>query len=665
MPWRTGPPQENGADRLSLRRRLLIVTLGVAVVVLLLLFGGGILALWSRQMAARSMNVWSISAAQQWLTRAASFAPDDGNVELMRAVCHRRLGQTDRWREAVESAQRKGAGAARVQHETDLGLIRSGRFPQGAETRLAELVATAASPDDVAGAFLRGYLARGAEDAARMFLEGWEAQRPNDAHVEYLWGVYWQWQGKAERAVTAFEYAVARQPRHEPARTALAKLFESQDRLDRAIDQYLEVATRFPASEAGTVGLARVLRKLGRLGDARATLKVLTSQAEPPIGAMEEMARIALESGDYEEAQRWFGPVDLDPADLDTLAAVATALALAGEAARAEELFRQHAASISASTRQYDLGQRLAIAPHDRQAATELQSLLATSTADPGATPAAPPGRDGVESPATSGPGLYALYCNACHGADGDGNGRAARHLVPRPRDFRGGRFRLVSTVNGAPTPEDLEAVMSRGTPGTSMRSYEDLGEDERKLLADEVLRLHREGVRETFVRALESEGEEADEEEIRDVVELCTTPGEVVNLPRIGPPDSESIARGEAVYSSLGCGNCHGEDGVGASDIFLFDEKGRPARPRDLVHEPLRGGEDPQSIFLRIVVGMPGSPHPAAGHLEAGSLIDVVQYCRSLGREPKRAITNHQQAILGTCRAYLAAFGDDSHTGR
>ena len=105
----------------------------------------------------------------------------------------------------------------------------------------------------------------------------------------------------------------------------------------------------------------------------------------------------------------------------------------------------------------------------------------------------------------------------------------AARHLFPRPRDFRTDRFRLVSTRNGIPTQDDLEAVIERGMPGTSMRSYGKssivreaavmflardngpklrrmgplsrpatvisrtvLSEDERRLLAQEVLRQHR-----------------------------------------------------------------------------------------------------------------------------------------------------------------------------
>src|SRR5262245_9870295 len=53
------------------------------------------------------------------------------------------------------------------------------------------------------------------------------------------------------------------------------------------------------------------------------------------------------------------------------------------------------------------------------------------------------------------GAALYAQHCAACHGERGDGKGLAARFLFPKPRDFRSGRFRLVSTSNGIPTEAD------------------------------------------------------------------------------------------------------------------------------------------------------------------------------------------------------------------
>jgi len=111
-------------------------------------------------------------------------------------------------------------------------------------------------------------------------------------------------------------------------------------------------------------------------------------------------------------------------------------------------------------------------------------------------------------------------------------------------------------------------------------------------------------------------------------------------------------------IYFELGCDKCHGAEGVGAEDIHVFDEKGRPSRPRDLVREPFKGGQEPESIYLRIRVGMPGTPHPGCRDICDEKLIDLVHYCRSLSREPKPVLTNHERAILATSRAHLSARG-------
>jgi mono/diheme cytochrome c family protein len=175
--------------------------------------------------------------------------------------------------------------------------------------------------------------------------------------------------------------------------------------------------------------------------------------------------------------------------------------------------------------------------------------------------------------------------------------------------------------------------------------------------LAGEVQRLNHDGIRAQWVDTLKMEGEEIGEDEVDDVFQLVATPGEVVRAPPFGPADSQAIERGKHLYAEVGCNHCHGDDGVGARDMFLADDRGRPARPRDLVREPFKGGQEPESVYLRLFVGMPGSPHPAGWTLSEEQLVDLVHYCRSLSREPKRLLTNHQQATLVTTGAYVAAF--------
>lgn len=661
MDWREQGSQKPPAS-FRRRRRLVICVAGVVAIAVLTLFSRGIVGWWARQMAARQIDAWAISETRQWLAWAAWADTGDGNVDLMEAVCHRRLEQMDRWRRALQSAEQKGAPDAGIQHERELGLIRSGLFPKGVETRLGELAEAALSPHDVAESFVHGYLARKEQDKARAFIEGWEANYPNEAHVAHLWGIYRQSLGQSDRAMTQFKHAVAMQPRHESARTAICELFESQNRLDEAFDQYVELVTRLPMSERGRLGLSRVLRKLGRTGDARAVLDPLISDSEPPAKVVAEVRRVEFESGNYLEAEQWFRPANLEHEnDKDTLSSEATMLALTGDSVRAELLFREITAKINASTRMYDLERQLVVDPNDKLAADELKLLsvaLITVSDNLVAASKKQTTEQGGQSLALSGPELFARHCSACHGTGGDGNGRAARHLFPRPRDFRNGKFRLVSTRNGVPTLDDLGAAIKLGMPGTSMRPYDEVSENQRGLLAEEVLRHHREGIHDHFIDMLKREGEAVDEDEVREVVANCTTPGEVIEPPRIGSSDSQSIARGKDIYTELGCNKCHGDNGLGSRDVFLVDEKTRPARPRDLVYERFKGGQEPESIYLRIAAGMPGSPHPATRDLAQYQLIDLVQYCLSLAQEPKRALTNHQQATLTTSRRYLSAFG-------
>ena len=265
---------------------------------------------------------------------------------------------------------------------------------------------------------------------------------------------------------------------------------------------------------------------------------------------------------------------------------------------------------------------RLAIDPGDIEAAQELQRR--------------PPrlGRaeqDQPDSVANSGAELYALYCSACHGENGDGAGRAARHVFPRPRDFRRDAFRLVSTNNGVATLEDLEAVSKLGMPGTAMRSYDMLTQQQQRLLAEEVLRLHREGLRDRIVKELTDDEEEIDADEVRQEVERRVAPGTVVRAPPIAPADSEAIARGKDLYLELGCHQCHGEQGLANQTKRCSMHLDIPTRPRDLVREPLKGGPEPESIFLRVFLGMPGTEHPACASLTEAQITDLVQYCRSL----------------------------------
>ena len=617
----------------------------MTAVVVVLVYESGIPAGLARQSALRRLEAGAVSQAQRWLARAGRLDPGDGRTDLLRAACFRHQGRFERWREAVRAAQRKRAPAGQVQQELRLGLIQSGAPCEEVEQEWAALIESGISPHEVAAAFIHRYLGEEEAEKAKVALDGWSANYPNDHRVAYMTGVYWRWRSQPGRAEAAFKEALERQSRHELARGSLAALLEEQNRLQEALVQYLELAALADDPGSTRLSVARLLRKLGRLDEAQAELASLASRPAPSSSIALETGQIELERGNYQEAQRRFEEGGLDRAVArEVLTGAACAFGLEGEPVRADQTLARLDALIGRSARAFDLQSRLAVAPDDVEAAAELRRMSVPPTGEGASRRRSPPATE--KATETAAGSLYAVHCAACHGASGDGNGRAARHLFPRPRDLRTGKSRLVSSRNGIPTGEDRIGAVRQGMPGTAMRSFEDLNENELRLLAEELLRLNREGIRKQFIDALERDGEEVDEEEVREVVELSTTPGEAVDVPRIGPPDSQAIARGHDIYIELGCDNCHGEDGTGASDTPLFDDKGRPCPPRDLVREPFKGGDGPESTYLRVFVGMPGTPHPGCWNVPNDRLVDLVHYCRGLAREPQRVSTNHQRAL-------------------
>jgi mono/diheme cytochrome c family protein len=229
--------------------------------------------------------------------------------------------------------------------------------------------------------------------------------------------------------------------------------------------------------------------------------------------------------------------------------------------------------------------------------------------------------------------------------------------LFPNPRNFRTSKFRLTSIVHGGPLPADLGAVLVHGIPGTSMPSFPQLDEAARGELIGEVLRLRAEGARETVVQRLRvaSPEDDIDAAELRTILDARLAPGAAVAVPELGQPTPASIGRGQEVYVKQNCRRCHGPDGTGGTELYLANEEGYPTRPRNLVWERFKGRPDLASIYLRIRLGLPGTPMAANPNLSDEELVALVHYCCSLAREPKWQLTNHQRAQLVLDRGYLS----------
>lgn len=187
---------------------------------------------------------------------------------------------------------------------------------------------------------------------------------------------------------------------------------------------------------------------------------------------------------------------------------------------------------------------------------------------------------------------VYDDSCAHCHGLEGRGDGSGAENLLPRPRDFTRGLYKIRSTESGQlPTDKDLFDIITVGMPGTSMPGWEtSLSTNER----EEVVK---------YIKTFFSGFQENEK------------PPREVNLANKIPYSKESVEIGKGLYVELGCVECHGNlgRGDGTSAPTLVDAWDFKTWPANLTENwNFRGGSDPEDIFKRFIGGIAGSPMPA-----------------------------------------------------
>lgn len=289
--------------------------------------------------------------------------------------------------------------------------------------------------------------------------------------------------------------------------------------------------------------------------------------------------------------------------------------------------------------------------------------------------------------------GLYRKHCVQCHGTSGDGMGPVSALLAPYPRDFRRGSFKFKSTPIGKkPTHADLVRTLENGLPGTAMPAFGTLKLSQE--FAEDIDALAH------YVRFLAIRGEVerrliaaiVNEEDMTELpIQIASKIADSwvaadsfsIKPPKMSPAttsadQSTSIERGKAVFLNelTACSKCHGIAGNGKGISQDFDDwtkdwtiragidptkkaEWKPMKKlgalkpvidssRNLTLGVFRGGGAREDIYLRIVLGIEGSPMPAIaqkvddnpGITEEG-IRDLVEYIYSLSNFNKQGFGN------------------------
>lgn len=248
-----------------------------------------------------------------------------------------------------------------------------------------------------------------------------------------------------------------------------------------------------------------------------------------------------------------------------------------------------------------------------------------------GQGPARRPARRAALPPPETGKPLYELHCLPCHGEKGQGDGKAAVLLYPKPRDFSRGLFKVRTTPSGSlPTDQDLFDTLDRGMPGSAMPAFSQLPVPQRWALVSYL---------KTLVEAYQ-----------------YRQPEPPVRVSPAPVKTAAALTLGKEMYRKMECFKCHGETGLGdgPSAAELKDDWEIPIRVRNFTDGAYKGGPADRDLYLRFTTGMTGTPMPAYSDdkMTAAERWALVQYVQSLRRPDRPVITPSPNGLVVAARA-------------
>src|SRR4051812_34638612 len=78
-----------------------------------------------------------------------------------------------------------------------------------------------------------------------------------------------------------------------------------------------------------------------------------------------------------------------------------------------------------------------------------------------------------AQQQSAAGKKTYDKWCSGCHGDTGAGDGVASKAMLPHPRDFTKGVYKIRTTASGEiPTDDNIRHIVEVGMPGTAMPEW-------------------------------------------------------------------------------------------------------------------------------------------------------------------------------------------------
>lgn len=229
---------------------------------------------------------------------------------------------------------------------------------------------------------------------------------------------------------------------------------------------------------------------------------------------------------------------------------------------------------------------------------------------------------------AAKGKEIYDKRCTWCHGAEGDGAGAAKDFLLPPPRDFTSGNYKIKASSfeDTVPNDDDVFRMIRDGMPGTAMPGWSDLlsEQDMWDLVAY-----------------------------VKSFAQYDKPPSKQVDYGTQIASSAESIEKGKKLFEDGDrCVECHGKSGKGSASKRLKGDAGERTWPRNLTKPwTFIGSNDPKDIFTRISTGIAGTEMPSFADPKSKKKLSieerwhVANYVASLAKTDK--LVNAENTVV------------------
>lgn len=604
---------------------------------------GGLLAYWfyanKKPPIEQAYSAGELSSTLHQLSNHPQ--PADGRTFLLMANCLRQLGRNEEFHELLKSADQHPEWQESKQLALALFNIQHGtqrRYEQEPPDQIVQLlIETGASPGDAHSVVVQGLLALNKTEQAQQVLDRWRRESPGSAQLHYLSAVHQNVLGNLDSAETQLLECTERFPRHELSWLALAELYARppQVRFEHSRLILTRVMQMFPDNKQVRLRLSNIQRRLGQ-----PDVSLVESSAADKNSLHREFASTRFDLGEYREALAELQQLGLsEQADYQALtdrafeltlrgqadtAAIlnervsrgATAFGISGHNDKANAIFETAANRVARLRRLQDLGVEQAFRPGDRALMQESQNTIVLSQSALQLDRLLP-------ASDSSGLALYRQHCASCHGENGNGRGTTSVNLDPPARNFREEPMRLISTANKLADDDDLKRTIRLGIPGSSMPAFSRFTPSEESELIALLRSFMREGLREQYQREFADGDQSTDQVAQETWIAARSVPDSPIVMPEFV---TDNVNMGLEILQRSGCLNCHPLNGEPArAQPKLFDSLGRPMPAPDLARDAFHGTDQPAEIAKRVILGIPGTPHPSTGTLTESEVIALV----------------------------------------